>query len=176
MAVLNFLKPKKEDKTYAPVSFYDLACKTIDGEPFVFSDLKGKKILIVNVASKCGFTPQYEDLEKLFMEFGSDGFIILGFPSNDFLKQESGSEKEIKAFCQLTYGVSFPMMSKVKVKGRDKHVIYKWLTNKNLNGVMNSRVKWNFQKYMIDKNGMLVGMVAPRDKPYSQKILDFIKS
>jgi glutathione peroxidase len=176
MAILDFLKPDKNEPKHKPMSFYELSCKTIDGEPYNFSTLKGKKVLIVNVASKCGFTPQYEDLEKLYKECGGDDFIILGFPSNDFLKQESGSEKEIKAFCQLTYGVSFPMMSKVRVKGNDKHQVYKWLTRKELNGKMNSTVKWNFQKYMISKEGHLVGIAAPRDNPYSEKILDFIKA
>jgi len=176
MAILDFLKPTKKGPNQNPLSFYELTCKTIDGDLFDFSTLKGKKVLIVNVASKCGFTPQYEDLEKLYKEYGGDDFTILGFPSNDFLKQESGSEKEIKAFCQLTYGVSFPMMSKVLVKGVDKHKVYKWLTMKDHNGVMNSTVKWNFQKYMISKEGNLVGFAAPVDKPYSKKILDFIKS
>jgi glutathione peroxidase len=176
MAILDFLKPAKKEPKHLPASFYQLSCKTIDGDLFDFSTLKGKKVLIVNVASKCGFTPQYEDLEKLFKEYGGDDFIILGFPSNDFLKQESGSEKEIKAFCQLTYGVSFPMMSKVRVKGDEKHEVYKWLTRKEINGVMNSVVKWNFQKYMISKDGQLVGFAAPSDKPYSEKILDFIKA
>lgn len=175
MAFLDLLKPANKEPVLLPVSFYELSCKTIDGDTFEFSTLKGKKVLIVNVASKCGFTPQYEDLEKLFKEYGGDDFIILGFPSNDFLKQESGSEKEIKAFCQLTYGVTFPMMSKVKVKGDDKHQVYKWLTRKDLNRVMNSTVKWNFQKYMISKEGYLLGLAAPGDKPYSVKILDFIK-
>jgi glutathione peroxidase len=176
MAILDFLKPANKETNQNLLSFYELSCKTIDGVSFDFSILKGKKVLIVNVASKCGFTPQYEDIEKLYKEYGGDDFIILGFPSNDFLKQESGSEKEIKAFCQLTYGVSFPMMSKVLVKGDDKHNVYKWLTSKDINGVMNSTVKWNFKKYMISKEGHLVGLAAPNAKPYSEKFLDFIKS
>jgi len=157
-------------------SFYDLSCKTIDGDDFYFSSLKGKKVLIVNVASKCGFTPQYEELEKLYKEFGGEDFAILGFPSNDFLKQESGNEQEIKSFCQLTYGVSFPMMSKVRVRGKQKESVYKWLTDKKLNGVENSSVKWNFQKYMISSEGKLAGSVAPNVTPYSKRILDFIKT
>ncbi len=135
-----------------------------------------QKVLVVNVASKCGFTPQYEDLERLYKDYRANDFVILGFPSNDFLGQESGNEKEIKEFCRLTYGVSFPMMNKVKVKGRNKHPVYRWLTRKDLNGVLNSEVKWNFQKYMISKEGFLVGFAAPRDVPYSGKILDFIRS
>lgn len=176
MAILDFLKLAKKEPEHQPMSFYELSCKTIDGDIFDFSTLKGKKVLIVNVASKCGFTPQYEDLEKLYKEYGGDDFIILGFPSNDFLMQESGSEEEIKAFCQLTYGVSFPMMSKVRVKGSDKHPVYKWLTRKEINGGLNSTVKWNFQKYMINKEGNLAGMASPSDKPYSEKIIAFIKA
>jgi len=175
MSLLDLFKSKNGDLSVKSLSFYDLSCKTIDDEHFHFSSLKGKKVLLVNVASKCGFTPQYEDLEKLYREYGGDNFIILGFPSNDFLKQESGSEQEIKAFCQLTYGVSFPMMSKVSVKGAGKHPVYQWLTEKNLNGKMSSRVKWNFQKYMINAEGRLVGFASPQDKPYSDKILEFIR-
>ncbi len=175
MAFFSFLKSKASDSNIQAESFYDLTSTTIDGENFSFSSLKGKKVMIVNVASKCGFTPQYEELEKLNKEFGNGNFIILGFPSNDFLRQESGSEKEIKAFCQLTYGVSFPMMSKVKVKGVEKHPVYKWLTMKDKNGVMNSKVKWNFQKYLIDSNGVLTDVIPSREKPYSSKIIDFIK-
>lgn len=174
MALFSFLKSKTSDSNVKPESFYDLTCKTIDGEDFSFSSLKGKKVMIINVASKCGFTPQYEDIEKLYKEFGNSNFTILGFPSNDFLKQESGSEKEIKAFCQLTYGVSFPMMSKVKVRGDEKHPVYKWLTNKDKNGVMNSKVKWNFQKYLISSEGILTEIISSGEKPYSTKILDFI--
>jgi glutathione peroxidase len=101
--------------------------------------------------------------------------VILGFPSNDFLRQESGTEQEIKAFCQLNYGVSFPMMQKVKVKGNNKHEVYQWLTGKSQNGILDSKVKWNFQKYMINREGALVGFVAPGVSPYHKEILDFIK-
>jgi len=176
MSILSIFKSDKKDTTVNLVSFYELKAKTIDGEEFNFSSLKGKKVLIVNVASKCGFTPQYEELEKLYKEFGTNDFLILGFPSNDFLRQESGTEQEIKAFCQLTYGVSFPMMQKVKVKGNSKHDVYKWLTSKSLNGFSDSSVKWNFQKYMINQEGALVGFVAPRVSPYDKEILNFIKS
>jgi glutathione peroxidase len=176
MSILDLFKSENADLPLNPVSFYSLSCKTIDGENFNFSSLENKKVLIVNVASKCGFTPQYEELEKLYKEFAGEGFVILGFPSNDFFRQESGSDSEIKSFCQLTYGVSFPMMSKVKVKGKEKHEVYKWLTIKGLNGKMDSRVKWNFQKYLIDNTGKLVGIIDPGESPYSRKILDFIKS
>lgn len=156
-------------------NFYKLTAKTIDGKSYKFSDLKGKKVLIVNVASKCGFTPQYEDLEKLYKEYGGDDFTIIGFPANNFLKQEPGTDEEIKEFCTLNYGVTFQMMSKISVKGDDMHPVYKWLTEKSNNGVMDSKVSWNFQKYMIDENGKLVDFAKPKEKPMSPKIVDWIK-
>ena len=110
--------------------------------------MKGKKVLVVNTASKCGFTPQYEDLEKLYKEFKDQGLVIIGFPANNFMHQEPGTNEEIKSFCTLNYGVTFPMMSKISVKGNNKEPIYQWLTQKELNGEENSSVKWNFQKYL----------------------------
>jgi glutathione peroxidase len=176
MGFFDFIKRKGTLPEGVPVSFYDLSALTIEGETYNFSLLRGKKVLIVNVASKCGYTPQYEELEKLYKEFGGDRFEIIGFPSNDFLNQESGTDEQIKAFCSLTYGVSFPLMSKVKVKGKDKHPVYTWLTAKMLNGYQDSRVKWNFQKYMIGPDGKLERIAYPADKPYSQEILSFIKT
>ncbi len=155
-------------------SFHDFTVKDIYGEEFSLSQLKGKKILVVNTASKCGFTPQYEDLERLYKEYGGDNFQIIGFPANNFLWQEPGNNEEIAAFCKKNYGVSFPMMSKISVKGRNIHPLYRWLTSKKENGVMDSKVKWNFQKYMIDEEGRLVGIVAPKENPYTKKILNWI--
>ncbi|MEI6854040.1 MAG: glutathione peroxidase [Bacteroidota bacterium] len=154
--------------------FYDLKSKTIDGETFLFSSLKGKKVLIVNTASKCGNTPQYKDLEALYNKYKDNNFIILGFPENNFMGQEPGTNSEIKEFCTKNYGVTFPMMSKISVKGDDMDPIYEWLTLKAKNGVMDSKVKWNFQKYMIDEKGNLVGVVDPGEKPDSEKILNWI--
>jgi glutathione peroxidase len=155
-------------------SFYDLKAKTIDGKEFNFSDLKGKKVLIVNTASRCGFTPQYEDLEKLYKEYKDKNLVIIGFPANNFGRQEPGSNEEIGEFCKKNYGVTFQMMEKIDVKGDDKHPVYKWLTEKSLNGKMDSSVKWNFQKYMIDDNGNLVDVVGSGDKPTSDKIVNWI--
>jgi glutathione peroxidase len=155
-------------------SFHDFTVVDINGEEFPLSQLKGKKVLVVNTASRCGLTPQYEDLEKLYREYGGEDFQIIGFPANNFLRQEPGSNEEIAAFCQRNFGVTFPMMSKISVKGKDIHPLYKWLTSKELNGVMNSMVKWNFQKYMIDEEGHLVGFVPPKEKPYTEKILSWI--
>ncbi len=155
--------------------FYDLSAETIDGDTLHFSDLKGKKVLIVNTASKCGFTPQYEDLEKLYEKYKEDNFIIIGFPANNFMHQEPGTNEEIKNFCTTNYGVTFPMMAKISVKGKDMDPVYKWLTSKDKNGVMDSKVGWNFQKYMIDENGNLVGYAKPKEKPMSSKIINWIE-
>jgi len=160
--------------TQQPKSFYDFKVKDIDGIPYSLSALKGKKVLVVNTASKCGFTPQYADLEKLYKEYQNKNFVIIGFPANNFMGQEPGTNEEIKNFCTANYGVTFPMMSKISVKGKDIDPLYKWLTTKNLNGVMDSEVGWNFQKYMIDEAGNLVDMVPSKDKPYSDKIVNWI--
>jgi len=160
---------------FSQSSFYDFAVKDIDGNSFAFSQLSGKKVMIVNTASKCGFTPQYEGLEKLYKEFGNDNFIIIGFPANNFLHQEPGSDAEIKKFCTLNYGVTFPMMSKISVKGKDIHALYKWLTQKELNGVKDSKVSWNFQKYLIGKDGKLKKIISPKTKAYDTEITDWIK-
>ena len=157
-----------------PKSFHDFTVHDIQGNPFELSTLKGKKVLVVNTASKCGFTPQYEGLEKLYKEYGDEKFVVIGFPSNDFLRQEPGSNDEIAAFCSTTYQVSFPMMSKISVKGRNKHPLYQWLTSGKENGYQNSKVRWNFQKYLIDENGRLVGHFAPKKDPESEEIISWI--
>jgi glutathione peroxidase len=156
-------------------SFYDFKSTTIDGQPFDFSTLKGKKVLIVNTASKCGHTPQYAQLEELYKKYGSDKFTIIGFPANNFLSQEPGTNSQIKEFCTKNYGVTFPMMSKISVKGDDQDPIYKWLTSKEENGVMDAPVKWNFQKFMIDETGHLAGMVEPGTSPMTDKIINWIE-
>lgn len=144
--------------------FYDFKVKTLEGSDFDFSSLKGKKVMVVNTASKCGMTPQYKDLQELHEKY--DGkLVIIGFPANNFANQEPGSATEIRSFCTQNYGVTFLMMEKISVKGDDKHPLYKWLTSKDKNGVMDSEVKWNFQKYLIDENGQLVDMISSREKP-----------
>jgi len=157
-------------------SFYNFKVTAIDGKPFDFSSLKGKKVLIVNTASKCGHTPQYAQLEELYKKYGGDKFVIIGFPANNFLRQEPGTNEQIREFCTVNYGVTFPMMAKISVKGNDIHPLYKWLTTKAENGVMDAPVKWNFQKFMIDENGQLVGMVPPGDLPTVDKIVNWIES
>jgi len=156
-------------------TFYSFKTQTLEGDNFDFSQLKGKKVLVVNTASKCGFTPQYEDLEALYKQYGGDKFVIIGFPANNFLKQEPGTNEQIKEFCTKNYGVTFPMMHKISVKGDDMDPIYHWLTEKKLNGAMDSEVKWNFQKYLIDENGKLVDVVYSKEKPTSDKIVNWIK-
>jgi glutathione peroxidase len=155
--------------------FYDFRVKTLEGEEFSFNSLKGKKVMIVNTASKCGHTPQYKELEEVYEKYRSD-FVIIGFPANNFGNQEPGSASDIRKFCTENYGVTFPLMQKISVKGDDMHPLYKWLTTKALNGVMDSEVKWNFQKYLIDENGNLVDVVYSKEKPDSEKILAWISS
>ncbi|MFL5762842.1 MAG: glutathione peroxidase [Bacteroidia bacterium] len=159
----------------ASKQFYDLKAKTIDGQDFNFSDLKGKKVMIVNTASKCGFTPQYKDLEELYKTFKDQNFVILGFPSNDFARQEPGTNTEIKEFCTKNYGVSFQMMEKIEVKGDGMDPVYRWLTSKELNGKVDSSVKWNFQKYLIDETGNLVDIAYSEEVPMCDKIVNWIK-
>jgi len=156
-------------------SFYDFTVKDIDGNDFALSRLKGKKVMVVNVASKCGFTPQYKQLEAIYKKYKATGFIIIGFPANDFKAQEPGTNKEIKEFCSLNYGVTFPMMEKIHVKGDSIHPLYQWLTTKALNGVEDSNVKWNFQKYLINEQGALEMVVSPWTKPDSKKVLKWIE-
>ena len=155
-------------------SIHQFKAKTIDGELFSFDVLKGKKVLIVNTASKCGFTPQYKELETLYETYKDKNFVIVGFPCNQFGNQEPGSSSDIHDFCTKNYGVTFLMMEKVNVKGDSICDIYRWLTHKDLNGVMNSSVKWNFQKYMIDENGFLVDYALSFKSPLSSKITKWI--
>jgi glutathione peroxidase len=160
---------------FSQQSFYDFKVKDIDGKDFDLSSLKGKKVLVVNTASKCGLTPQYTQLQSIFETYGGDKFTIIGFPANNFASQEPGSNKEISEFCLKNYGVTFKMMSKISVKGDDMAPLYQWLTSKSKNGVMDSDVKWNFQKYLIDENGHLVDVIDPKVKPDDDKIVSWIK-
>jgi glutathione peroxidase len=155
------------------MNIYDIDLQDIDGKPIDLKAYKGKKILFVNVASKCGFTPQYEELEKLSALY-KDKLVVIGLPCNQFMSQEPGSNEQIKAFCSATYGVTFPMSDKVEVKGPGQHPLYKWLTNKALNGSSTSSVKWNFQKYLVDENGHLVDFFYSITTPMSPKITKYL--
>lgn len=148
---------------------YSYSFTDIDGTEVPMSQFKGKKILLVNVASNCGFTPQYEDLQNLHEQYG-EKVTIIGFPCNQFLNQEPGEESDIKAFCQKNFGVEFLMAAKIDVKGEDQHPIYKWLTSKELNGVEDSKVAWNFQKYLVDENGQYIDKFEPGVKPLDEEL------
>jgi len=162
------------NKSIAQKSIYDYKVQDINGDEFYFSKYEGYKIMIVNTASKCGLTPQYEQLEEIYNQYAENKFIIIGFPSNDFMKQEPGDNTEIAEFCQKNYGVSFPMMSKVIVKGDDKCELYKFLTSNSLNGYMDSNVKWNFQKYLIGRDGKLEKVISPKTLPNDSEIIEWI--
>jgi len=149
--------------------FYSFKVKDLEGNDFDLSSLKGKKVMVVNTASKCGFTPQYKDLEELHGKYQGE-IVILAFPANNFANQEPGTALEIRQFCSQNYGVTFPVMEKISVKGKDIHPLYKWLTSKAENGVMDSEVKWNFQKYLIDENGKLIDVLYSKEKPGSEKV------
>lgn len=167
-------KVKKETKMDTQ-SIYQFKVEDLSGETFDFSKLKGKKILIVNTASKCGFTPQYEQLEAIYKEYHDKGFTVIGFPANNFNAQEPGTNQDIETFCKLNYGVTFPMMAKISVKGADMSPIYQFLTQKEKNGVKDSEVKWNFQKYLIDEKGHLVEVYYSKTKPDAPEIVNWIK-
>ncbi len=155
-------------------SVYDINIKTLQGKTLNLSKYKGKKILFVNVASKCGFTPQYKELQKLYEKY-EDKLVVIGVPCNQFGSQEPGSSNEIEQFCEFNYGVTFPMTEKIDVKGSQQHPLYKWLTNKSKNGKKSSSVKWNFQKYLIDENGAFVDYYLSITKPTSNRILKHLE-
>lgn len=155
-------------------TFYDIKINSVNGEAINLKTFKGNYILVVNVASKCGFTSQYEGLQKLYEQY-QDKLVIIGVPCNQFGNQEPGNSDEIKSFCKLNYGVTFPITEKVDVKGKQQHKLYKWLTNKNNNGNKNSSVKWNFQKYLIDPKGNLIDYYFSSTNPLSLKITKHIK-
>ena len=155
-------------------SIYDIKINDITGEPIELSDFKDKYLLFVNVASKCGFTDQYKDLQELHEKYKAD-LIIIGLPCNQFGNQEPGNEQEISQFCKINYGVTFLLTEKIEVKGDNQHYLYKWLTDKSLNGVKNSTVRWNFQKYLVDPSGKLINYWYSITNPLSEKIIKHIQ-
>ena len=165
----------EKNKTMTKQSIYQFKVTDLSGKEFDFASLKGKKVMIVNTASKCGLTPQYKDLEALYKEYSAKGFMIVGFPANNFASQEPGTNEEIASFCQLNYGVTFPMMDKVSVKGDDMCEVYKFLTQKSKNGLEDSEVKWNFQKYLINEKGELVKVISPKTLPTDPEVVNWIK-
>jgi glutathione peroxidase len=162
-------------ETMEKQNIYQFKVQDLEGKEFDFATLKGKKILVVNTASKCGLTPQYKDLESIYEKYKNQNFVIVGFPANNFMSQEPGTNEEIGAFCQKNYGVTFPMMSKVSVKGNDMCEVYKFLTQKSKNGLQDSDVEWNFQKYLINDKGELDKVVSPRVLPTDNEIVSWIE-
>ncbi|HYD92796.1 MAG TPA: glutathione peroxidase [Flavobacterium sp.] len=169
-------KPAKDNKTMETQDIYQFKVKDLYGEEFDFASLKGKKVMIVNTASKCGLTPQYKDLEVLYKEYKDKGLVIIGFPANNFASQEPGTNEEIAQFCEMNYGVTFPMMEKISVKGDDMAPIYQYLTRKSKNGVQDNEVEWNFQKYLINENGLLEKVIDPQTLPTDPEIINWIKA
>ena len=163
-----------QEKSLVSKSIYDISINSLTGERIDLNEFKGKKILFVNVASKCGFTPQYTDLQKLHETYGNK-LVVIGLPCNQFKEQEPGSAEEIQSFCSENYGVDFLMTEKIDVKGDGQHPLYKWLTKKENNGVENSTVKWNFQKYLVDEEGHYLNFYYSITKPLSNKIVKYLK-
>ena len=171
-AALAFAAPAKSDAH----SIYDFTLNSIDGQPTPLAGYKGKVVLLVNVASRCGFTPQYSALESLYEKYKEKGLVIVGVPANNFLWQEPGSNEEIKTFCTRKYNVSFPMMAKVSVKGSDKTPLYQFLTDKNLNPKVGGEIGWNFTKFLFDRNGNPLARFGPPVKPDSPEVIKAIES
>jgi glutathione peroxidase len=151
-------------------SIYDFQVEDIEGRPVSLQEYRGKVLLIVNVASRCGFTYQYEGLEALYREYGGRGLVVLGFPANDFLGQEPGSNEQIKEFCTLNYAVSFPLFAKIHVKGRDAHPLYRFLTDKSTNPRFAGGITWNFNKFLIARDGAVLDRFATKEEPGSEKV------
>jgi glutathione peroxidase len=164
----------KPEQAQSKVSFHELSTSTLFGEEVNFESFKGKKVLIVNTASKCGYTPQYAELEELHKQY-KDNLVIIGFPANNFMKQEPGTNEDIAAFCEVNYGVTFLMSEKISVKGDDIHPVYQWLTDKEKNGWNTQEPKWNFHKYLIDENGELIAVFASKVKPLDEDITSLLK-
>jgi glutathione peroxidase len=159
----------------AYTSVYDFTMNNIDGKPVKLDAYKGKIVLLVNVASKCGFTPQYEGLQAVYTKYKDRGFVILGFPANNFMGQEPGTNEEIKQFCSLKYNVTFPMFAKISVKGEDKHPLYQFLTDKTTNPEFGGEISWNFNKFLIDRSGKIIARFNSADKPEGEKVTQAIE-
>jgi glutathione peroxidase len=170
---------KKEITTIATSmtkeTIYQFKVQDLAGDEFDFATLKGKRIIIVNTASECGLTPQYEQLQAVYNQYKDQNLVIVGFPANNFGSQEPGSNAQIASFCQKNYGVTFPMMAKISVKGNDMHPVYQFLTQKAKNGLEDSNVQWNFQKYLINSNGELEKVIAPSTLPTDAEIINWIE-
>lgn len=164
-----------KDKEKPVNDLYDIEVQTIAGETIKLDRYRGRPLLIVNTASKCGFTGQYEGLQKLYETYQEKGFLILGFPSNDFLRQEPGSNEDIASFCTINYGVSFPMFSKIAVKGKDAHPLYRYLTDKTSNPEFGGKISWNFNKFLISREGRVINRFGSRTKPMDKDVINAIE-
>ena len=158
-----------------PAVIYDFALKSIDGKDVSLSQYRGKALLLVNVASQCGYTPQYEGLQKIYSKYKDRGLVVLGFPANNFGAQEPGTDQEIKTFCSTRYNVTFPMFSKISVKGPDKHELYQYLTDPTSNPKFPGEIKWNFNKFLIDKQGNIAARFDSKDAPESETVVNAIE-
>lgn len=159
----------------AEKSVLDFSLKDIDGKETKLSDYRGKILLLVNVASKCGYTPQYEGLQAIYAKYRDQGLVVMGFPANNFLGQEPGTNEEIKQFCTLKYNVSFPMFAKISVKGADIHPLYKFLTSKETNPEFSGDITWNFNKFLVDRNGKIIARFETKEKPEGEKVTQTIE-
>jgi glutathione peroxidase len=174
MLISGIISAQTKEKQMEPhQKLYDFVMKTIDGKDKSLSDYKGKVLMIVNVASKCGHTPQYKGLEELYEKYKDKGFMILGFPANNFLRQEPGTNEEIKKFCTLNYGVTFDMFSKISVKGDDQHPLYRFLTK---DSPAPGAIKWNFQKYLVDRKGNVVEKIEPGTEPMDKGVITSVEN
>lgn len=167
--------PAETSAMQASSAFHELSATDIHGKPFPFDQLKGKRVMLVNTASECGYTPQYKQLQELHEQYKNKGLVIIGFPCNQFGGQEPGSEQQIESFCQKNYGVTFPLMSKVDVKGSSQHPVYAWLTSKQLNGVMDAAVKWNFHKFLVDGDGRLAMSLESGVSPLDERVIAWVE-
>jgi glutathione peroxidase len=174
LAITTCFSAFAKEKIKGPKTIHQFKVESIEGNKIDFSRFKGKKILVVNTASKCGYTPQYDALEKLYKEH-KDKLVVVGFPANNFGGQEPGTNEEIQEFCKLRYGVTFPLAGKVDVVGDRPHPLFKWLTSKDQNGVMDSEIKWNFTKFLLDERGKLIASFPSKVKPDSDEILKYLK-
>ncbi len=156
-------------------TIYQFEMQSLAGEPVSLQNYEGKVVVLVNTASRCGLTPQYADLQETYKAYKDKGLVVLGFPANNFAGQEPGTDAEIQNFCQLNYGVDFPMFSKISVKGEDQHPLYQFLTSKEQNGVLDATMQWNFQKFLVDKQGKVVAVIPPTTKIDDPEVIEQIE-
>lgn len=176
LLVLPLVMPMTAHAADAPKSVHDIAVKTIDGQDVTLGQFKGKVLLLVNTASQCGYTPQYEGMQSIYQKYKDQGFEVLAFPANEFGGQEPGSNDEIKTFCTTRYRTTFPLFAKIVVNGKDKHPLYQYLTDKQTNPKFAGDIPWNFTKFLVDRNGQIIGRFEPKDAPESAPVTQAIEA